>query len=214
MNNKKTNLIIISIIVLSFLSALYLYPQLPDRVASHWNAQGQIDGYMPKFWGVFLMPAITLAIFLLFLLIPIIDPLKKNIDKFRNYFNWLIILIVVFLLYVYSLTVFWNLGYRFNMTLFMTPAVGLLFFYIGVILKHAERNWFIGIRTPWTLSSDVVWKKTHQLGAKLFKVAGIIAILGIFFAENALWFAIIPAIASSLFLLVYSYFEHKKTAVK
>ncbi|PIZ69775.1 MAG: hypothetical protein COY10_00845 [Candidatus Portnoybacteria bacterium CG_4_10_14_0_2_um_filter_43_36] len=214
MNNKKTNLIIISIIVLSFLSALYLYPQLPDRVASHWNAQGQIDGYMPKFWGVFLMPAITLAIFLLFLLIPIIDPLKKNIDKFRNYFNWLIILIVVFLLYVYSLTVFWNLGYRFNMTLLMTPAVGLLFFYIGVILKHAERNWFIGIRTPWTLSSDVVWKKTHQLGAKLFKVAGIIAILGIFFAENALWFAIIPAIASSLFLLVYSYFEHKKTAVK
>jgi uncharacterized membrane protein len=214
MNNKKTNLIIISIIVLSFLSALYLYPQLPDRVASHWNAQGQIDSYMPKFWGVFLMPAITLAIFLLFLLIPIIDPLKKNIDKFRNYFNWLIILIVAFLLYVYSLTVFWNLGYRFNMTLLMTPAVGLLFFYIGVILKHAERNWFIGIRTPWTLSSDVVWKKTHQLGAKLFKVAGIIAILGIFFAENALWFAIIPAIAFSLFLLVYSYFEHKKTAVK
>jgi len=214
MNNKKTNLIIISIIVLSFLSALYLYPQLPDRVASHWNAQGQIDSYMPKFWGVFLMPAITLAIFLLFLLIPIIDTQKKNIDKFRNYFNWLIILIVAFLLYVYSLTVFWNLGYRFNMTLLMTPAVGLLFFYIGVILKHAERNWFIGIRTPCTLSSDVVWKKTHQLGAKLFKVAGIIAILGIFFAENALWFAIIPAIAFSLFLLVYSYFEHKKTAVK
>ena len=214
MDNKKTNLIIISVIILSFLSAFYLYPKLPDRVASHWNSQGQVDDYLPKIWGVFLMPAITLAIFLLFLLIPIIDPLKKNIDKFRNYFNWLIILIVVFLLYVYSLTVFWNLGYRFNMTLLMTPAVGLLFFYIGVILKHAERNWFIGIRTPWTLSSDVVWKKTHQLGAKLFKVAGIIAILGIFFAENALWFAIIPAIASSLFLLVYSYFEHKKTAVK
>lgn len=214
MDNKKTNLIIISVIILSFLSAFYLYPKLPDRVASHWNSQGQVDDYLPKIWGVFLMPAITLAIFLLFLLIPRIDPLKKNIAKFRNYFNWLIILIVVFLLYVYSLTVFWNLGYRFNMTLFMTPAVGLLFFYIGVILKHAERNWFIGIRTPWTLSSDVVWKKTHQLGAKLFKVAGIIAILGIFFAENALWFAIIPAIASSLFLLVYSYFEHKKTAVK
>jgi len=214
MDNKKTNLIIISVIILSFLSAFYLYPKLPDRVASHWNSQGQVDDYLPKIWGVFLMPAITLAIFLLFLLIPRIDPLKKNIAKFRNYFNWLIILIVVFLLYVYSLTVFWNLGYRFNMTLFMTPAIGLLFFYIGVILKHAERNWFIGIRTPWTLSSDVVWKKTHQLGAKLFKVAGIIAILGIFFAENALWFAIIPAIASSLFLLVYSYFEHKKTAVK
>ena len=214
MDNKKTNLIIISVIILSFLSAFYLYPKLPDRVASHWNSQGQVDDYLPKIWGVFLMPAITLAIFLLFLLIPRIDPLKKNIAKFRNYFNWLIILIVVFLLYVYSLTVFWNLGYRFNMTLLMTPAVGFLFFYIGVILKHAERNWFIGIRTPWTLSSDVVWKKTHQLGAKLFKVAGIIAILGIFFAENALWFAIIPAIASSLFLLVYSYFEHKKTAVK
>ena len=214
MNNKKTNLIIISIIVLSFLAALYLYPQLPDRVASHWNAQGQVDGYLSKFWGVFLMPLVTLALFLLFLLIPKIDPLKKNIDKFRNYFNWFIILIVVFLSYVYSLTLFWNFGYRFNMTLMLTPAIGLLFFYVGVLLEHAERNWFIGIRTPWTLSIDAVWKKTHQLGAKLFKIAGVVAILGIFAGKNAFWFAIIPVLAFTVFLVVYSYFEHKKAASK
>lgn len=160
----------------------------------------------------FLMPIVTLAIFLLFLLIPEIDPLKKNIAKFRKYFDWFVVLIVLFLLYIYSLTLFWNLGYRFDMGQMIIPALGFLFFYIGVLLKHTKRNWFIGIRTPWTLSSDAVWDKTHQLGSKLFKIAGIIALLGILIPKYAIWLVLIPAISFSLYLFVYSYFEYKKTA--
>ena len=64
----------------------------------------------------------------------------------------------------------WNMGVQFNMTQFFVPAIGILFFYIGTILKYTKRNWFVGIRTPWTLSSDVVWEKTHKLGGKLFKI--------------------------------------------
>lgn len=207
---KKSNIIIILITVLSFLAGIYFYPQMPDKMASHWDSRGQVDGYLPKFWGLFLMPIISLAVFLLFLLIPKIDPLKKNINKFRKYFDWFIVLTIFFLLYIYSLSLVWNLGYRFDMGQLMTPALGFLFLYIGVLLKHVKRNWFIGIRTPWTLSSDVVWNKTHQLGSKLFKLAGIVALFGILIPSYTLWPVLIPVISFSFYLLVYSYFEYRK----
>ena len=207
---KKTTIIIIGIILISFIIAIYIYPQMPDQMASHWNIQGQVNDYLPKFWGLFLMPLISLGIFLLFLLIPKIDPLKKNIEKFRKYFDWFIVLIIVFLFYIFLLSLFWNLEYRFDMGIMIIPAIAVLFYFIGVILKHAKRNWFIGIRTPWTLSSDIVWDKTHQLGAKLFKASAIIALIGILFNEYAIWFTIIPIIVSVLYLLIYSYFAYQK----
>jgi len=206
---KKTNLIILLIIVASFVLAFYFYPQMPEQMASHWNTQGQVDDYMPKFWGSFLMPIICIGIFLLFILIPKIDPLKKNIAKFRIYFDWFIILIILFLFYIYSLAISWNLGCRFQMGKMMIPALALLFFYIGILLKHAKRNWFIGIRTPWTLSSDIVWQKTNELGSKLFKISAIIALAGILFNEYAMWLVLIPIIASALYLLIFSYLEYQ-----
>jgi len=207
---KKTTIIILLIILASFIIAIYMYPQMPDQMASHWNTQGQVDDHMSESWGLFLMPLISIGIFLLFLLIPKIDPLKKNVEKFRKYFDWFIVLIITFLFYIYLLSLFWNLGYEFDMGFMMIPAIAVLFYFIGIMLKHAKRNWFIGIRTPWTLSSDVVWDKTHQLGSKLFKISAIIALIGIFFNEYAIWIAIIPILVSVLYLLIYSYLEYQK----
>jgi uncharacterized membrane protein len=207
---KKTNIIIFLIIVASFAVGAYFYPRFPEKVASHWNAQGEVDGYMGRFWGLFLMPIISVIMWLMFILIPKIDPMKKNIEKFRKYFNAFIVFIMFFLFYIYLLTIAWNMGIRFDIVRAIIFPIAILFYFAGVLMNHAERNWFIGIRTPWTLSSDNVWKKTHQLGAKLFKVAGVIALIGLFFPEIALWLAIIPALLFSVYTFVYSYFEHKK----
>lgn len=207
---KKTTVIVLVIILLSFIAAVYFYPQMPEKMASHWNAQGKVDGYMPKFWGLFLMPIVSVVMFLLFLLIPKIDPLKKNIEKFREYFDWFIVLIIAFLFYIYLLTVFWSLNFRFNMAAMMVPALGILFYYMGILTENAERNWFIGIRTPWTLSNNIVWKKTHKLGGKLFKIAGIIAVIGVLFQKYALFFVLVPAISVAAYTIVYSYFEYNK----
>ncbi len=212
MNIKKSTLAVLGIILLSFAVGIYLYPQMPDRMASHWNAQGEVDGYMPKFWGLFLMPLISFGLLLLFMLIPKIDPLKQNIQKFRKYYDWFIMLLIAFLFYLYLLTLAANLGYDFNMTTTMVPALGILFYYIGILTENAKRNWFIGIRTPWTLSSDVVWNKTHKLGGKLFKIAGILAFLGIIFQEYAIWFVVVPVLAVAVYTVVYSYFEYQKRA--
>jgi len=160
---RKSELIIVVIILLSFAVGIHYYPQMPDRIASHWNAQGQVDGYMSKFWGLFLMPIISVGLLLLFILIPRIDPLKSNIQQFRKYFDGFVVLIMVFLFYLYLLTIFWNSGNRFNMIAFLSPAFAILFYYSGILIENTKRNWFIGIRTPWTLSSDRVWDKTHKL---------------------------------------------------
>jgi uncharacterized membrane protein len=194
------------------LAGLLLWNRLPDQMASHWNAQDQVDGYMPKFWGVFLLPLITLGMFLLFLIVPAIDPLKANIAQFREVFNLFIVLMVAFMIYLYGLTLAWNLGYTgFRMSGALLPAVGLLFIFIGFMLRQAKRNFFIGIRTPWTLSSDHVWHETHRIGAVLFIISGALAFLGgLFGGTTAFWLMFTPIIGSTIFLLVYSYVLYQR----
>jgi len=151
------------------------------------------------------MPIMAAALFLLFLVLPQIDPLKENIAAFRDTFNMFIVFLVAFLVYLYFLTLAYNLGYTFNISTAMLPALGAFFFYAGVLIGRAKRNWFIGIRTPWTLSNDKVWDETHRLGAKLFKLSGLLTVIGTFFGNYSFWFVMIPLLGSTLFLTVYSY---------
>ena len=207
---RKTEIIIFGIIILSFAIGIYYYPQMPEKLASHWNAQGQVNGYMSKFWGLFLMPIISLGMLLLFILIPRIDPLKSNISQFRKHYDGFVVLITVFLFYLYLLTIFWNSGFRFNLITFLSPAFAILSYYLGILTENAKRNWFIGIRTPWTLSSNKVWEKTHKIGGKLFKIAGILDLGAIFFETAAIFFIIVPAIIISIYTVLYSYLEYQK----
>ncbi|MFH2013348.1 MAG: DUF1648 domain-containing protein [Patescibacteria group bacterium] len=210
---KKIHIFTLIIIIISFLAGIYLYDFMPEKIASHWNAKGQVDEYMSKFWGLFLMPIVCIGVFFLLLIIPKIDPLKKNVDKFRKYFDSFIFLIVLFLVYIYALTIIWNLNIEFDMNKSILPAIGLLFFYSGVLIGHAKRNWFIGIRTPWTLSSDIAWDKTHKLGGVLFKIAGILAFVGLIFPNIAILIIMIPVILFTVFLFIYSYVVYKKTII-
>ena len=207
---RKSGIIIFIIILISFALGICLYSQMPEKMAFHWNIQGKVDGYLSKFWGLFLMPFISVFLCLLFLLIPKIDPLKANIEKFRKYFDIFIILITLFLFYIYLLTIFWNFGLRFNLGQLMVPALAILFYYCGILVEKSKRNWFIGIRTPWTLSNDRVWEKTHKIGGKLFKIAGVIALPGIFFPNLAFFFVLVPVIFFALYTIIYSYFEYQK----
>lgn len=207
---RKSEMIVLGIILVSFLVGICFYPRMPGAMASHWNIRGEVDGYMSNFWGLFLMPSISVGLLLLFVLIPKIDPLKANIEKFRKYYDGLVVLTIVFLFYLYLLTIFWNMGLRFNMIQLLAPALGILFYYCGVLIEKAKRNWFIGIRTPWTLSSEKVWEKTHKIGGRLFKVAGVVALFGVLFHDYAMFFVVVPVILIAAYTVVYSYFEYQK----
>jgi uncharacterized membrane protein len=207
---NKIRLIVPVIIVLSFAIGFYLYPTAPELMASHWGYKGEVNGYMPKFWALFLMPIMSLVLYLVFLVIPRIDPLRWDKKEFTKYYDGFILVFELFLFYLYLLTVLWNRGARFDMTALLVPAMGILFYYLGVLIDNAQPNWFVGIRTPWTLSSPTVWQKTHKLGGKLFKAAGVLALLGVFAGELALFFVIFPIMVISLYLTLYSYLEYGK----
>lgn len=212
MTTRTTTIIVLIMLVIATLAGLLLWNRLPDQMASHWNVSDQVDGYISKFWGVFMLPLITVAMLILFLVVPAIDPLKANIAQFREVFNVFIVLIVAFMLYVYGLSLAWNLGYNgFKMSGALLPAIGLLFIFVGFMMRQAKRNFFIGIRTPWTLSSDTVWNATHRLGAVLFMISGVLAFIGgLFGGMAAFWLMFIPIIGSTIFLLVYSYVLYQR----
>ena len=212
MSTRTTTLIVLIMIAAATVTGLLLWNRLPAEMASHWNASDQVDGYLPRVWGVLLLPLISLGVFFLLRFMPSIDPLKANVAQFREALNLFIVLTVAFFVYLSGLTLAWNLGYNdFRMSSAMLPAIGLLFIFLGFMMRQAKRNFFIGIRTPWTLSSDTVWNETHRIGAVLFVISGALAFLGGFFGgQVAFWMLFAPVMGSTLFLLIYSYVLYRR----
>lgn len=211
MNFKK--ILMMLFLLISIVSSVYCYTQLPDTIASHWGLSGEVDDYSGKAI-IFLFPGVMIFMILLFWFIPKIDPLKNNIKSFYSSFETFILVFLLFFLLLQAQFTLWNMGFQIPPNMFMPLLTGFLFFSIGVMLNKTTPNWFIGIRTPWTISNEKVWKKTHDIGSKLFKIAGIISAVGILFQKYAFFFIIVPIIAFSIFLVVYSYFEYKKEIKK
>ncbi len=207
MSNKTSTIISITLIICATLGGLLLWNQLPDPMASHWGVNDQADGSMPKVWGILLMPLMAAGMLILFRVIPAIDPLKANVAEFRESFNTFIVLMMVFLTYIYAITLAWNLGYTdIRMSSAILPAIGLLFFFIGDMMSKAKRNYFIGIRTPWTLASDTVWDETHRVGGMLFKISGALAMVSVLLPPAyAFLMLFVPLMAASIFSVAYSY---------
>ncbi len=206
MSTRNTIIVSMIVILVATIASVIVYPQLPEVAASHWDANGQVNGYMPRFWAAFLMPLMSIGLLFLLLAVPSIDPLKANIAKFRNYYNVFVLVIIVFMLIIHGITLVWNLGYnQFNIGNAIVPAVGLIFIFAGIMMAKAKRNFFIGIRTPWTLSNDTVWEETHKLGSKLFIGAGIVSFLSAFFGEAGFWIMFIVMMIAAIIPIIYSY---------
>ncbi|MBS4016547.1 MAG: SdpI family protein [Candidatus Latescibacteria bacterium] len=210
MKLRKSEVIVLIIILLSLAISIYFNPKLPDKIVAHWDYKGEADGYMAKSRGIFLMPAFLFVLFLVFLFVPRLDPLKANVEKFRKYFDGFIILLFMFMLVIHLQTILWALGTKIKPNVLFPVGLGVLFYYVGIMLNHSQRNWFIGLRTPWTLSSDSVWEKTHKFGAKLIKISAVIAMSGALFQNFAMFIVLAPIIGSFIYLTVYSYIEYKK----
>lgn len=198
------------LILLQFMIGIYLYPRMPERMAVHWGPTGEADGYGSRFTALLLIPLTSALMYPFFMALPRLDP-AGGIKQFQGAYDWFTSGFVGFMSYLYGLTVLWNLGWRFSMTRLLTPALGVLYIGIGFMLDKARFNWFVGIRTPWTMSSVEVWDKTHRLGGRMFKVCGLLGLLGVFFQGwVALTLMIGPILLGSLYLVYYSYREHVK----
>ncbi len=206
---KLLRYIPILLIAISISLAVYFYPHLPEMMSSNWNEQVEAYSTAAQFWVVFLIPIIMTALAGIFALVPRIDPLKANITLFRPYFDGFIVVIFLFMMFIQMQVILWSQGNKRAPTLLLPFGMGLVFYYAGILCTHAKRNWFIGVRTPWTLSSDAVWDKTNKLGGALFKLTGIIAFFGVWFPGSALYLLGIPALLSTVVVVFYSYMEFK-----
>lgn len=200
----------VGFVVLSAAASVFVAPELPEQLVTHWNAAGEPNGTMQKPLALAFLPGLMAVSLLVFAAIPRIDPLRRNIQDFRVYYDWFVVVFTVFMLVVHTGILAFNLGYSFDFTLLVVAGVALLLYYVGVLLEHAERNWFIGVRTPWTLSSDEVWRRTHDLAARLFKLTAAVAVLGLLFGDHAVYFLIVPAVATAIVTVAYSYYAYEK----
>lgn len=207
---SRTTLLVAVLLVITFLLPAVFFNSLPEKIATHWGLQGNPDAFSEKSIGVFGVPLLSLFIALLFLVIPKIDPKKENFSAFRSEYDLLWVLLHAFLLYLLILMIVFNLGTVFSMTAALFPALAALFFFISRLLQKAKPNWFVGIRTPWALSSETVWNDTHQIGAKLFRGLAVLCILGIFLPPEFLLAIIALVIASAIALIVYSFVRYRR----
>ncbi len=210
MKNKIYIFSSILLIILSFCLGIILYPYLPSPMASHWNIMGQADGYSSKFSGTFLLPIFMLIILASLKIFQKLDPKANNIKKFEATFNSFILALNFFFFNIFLLTLAWNLGVIFNFNKFSSLLFAFLFYFIGNLVKASRQNYFIGIRTPWTLNSEIVWDKTNRIGAKFFYFISGLCLVG-FVYPDILWiFIIFPLTFFVLWVFVYSYLEFKK----
>ncbi|MFC1663574.1 SdpI family protein [Patescibacteria group bacterium] len=206
----KKEILPVALITIAFIVGIFLYPILPEKIPSHWNIRGEVDSWSGKNFAVFFIPSLTLGIYFLMTFIPLIDPLRKNYLKFAvPYFCFRITLVLFFvLLYFYSLWAAFKTEP--NINYFILPIFSVLFIVIGIFLPKVKKNYFIGIRTPWTIHSEEVWNKTHQFGGKFFIVGGLIALSGLLFPKHLSLIFIIAILFSALIPVAYSYFIFSK----
>jgi uncharacterized membrane protein len=210
MNSTHRFGIAVALIALSAVLSVLAAPDLPERLATHWNAAGEPDGTMSKGVALAFLPALAALLLVLFAVIPRIDPLGENITEFRPLYDWFVVVFTGFLAAVHAGIVAFNLGYEFDFTLFVLAGIAFLFYYIGILLTEVKRNWFIGIRTPWTLSSPEVWDRTHELGSRLFKLTALVTLVGLFFDEYAVFFLLVPTLLTAGITMVYSYYLYQQ----
>ncbi|WP_233841387.1 SdpI family protein [Dyella sp. 2HG41-7] len=213
MTPVRTLLLSTLFLVVLLAAFLWLYPHMPARVPTHWNAQGQINGYMSPQWAVGTPMIIIALIAVLAVLLPVISPRGYDIKPFVAVYSTIMLATQVVVL-VAGLGVLLNAaGHTVRMPLVGMLAAGALLMVMGNYMGKLRKNFFIGIRTPWTLASDAVWERTHRMGGWLFMLAGL-AMVAMAFAGSSLTLLIVVVASIVLIPPAYSYVVYRRIEKK
>jgi uncharacterized membrane protein len=195
--------------------SLWAYPRLPEEVPIHWNFSGEVDGYASKLFAVLFGPIFLTWIYGILFGVSKIDPRKENYEKFAGAYRVFMNASLTFFVVIHIAVIFSGLGYDVNMDWIVNIGLGLLFIILGNYMPKVKANYFIGIRTPWTLANETVWARTHRFGGKVFFIGGIIMIVSAFAPSSIRAVLLIASIACIVLVpTVYSYAVYKKAADK
>lgn len=203
------DLLSFALIAMTVVVTLAVYPQLPDPMPIHWNAAGQVDGYLSKPWGVAVLPGTAAFTLLIMKIVMLVSPKKHRTEELDRIMALFQVLLVTFMCAVAVLVLLESLGHNTRLDKMIFGGIGLLLIVIGKNIGKVRKNYFLGIRTPWTMKNDEVWDRTHQLGGKLFMVAGLLMLFNAFVSLYIFW----TLAAVALLMLVpvaYSYVVYRQ----
>lgn len=210
--NLKKELLPATLIVLSFVAGLLVYPSLPQQLPIHWNIHGAVDGYINKSLpAALLFPLMTLGIYLLLLLLPYIDPKRDKYAQFTTAFHAIRLTFTLFFLFLFATITISSLGYPLPTGKLIPGAVALLIIVMGNFMGKIRHNYFIGIRLPWTFADEQVWNKTHRLGGKLFVISGICTLASLALPEVWCFSILMGTLALAVIVITfYAYAVYRK----
>lgn len=207
----KKHVFPLGITLLTLVAWLIALPHLPATMPIHWGANGEADGFATKIKAMILTVGIMVLIYFIIAFVPRIDPRKENYKYFSKTYNIVLNAVLLLFFFVNMSTVLQGLGYNVPMSYIAPIMAGLVFIIIGNYLQRVRSNYFMGIRTPWTLSNETVWKKTHRLSGKLFFIGGLLILISAFLPDGyksvIMWGSIVLCVAVPY---LYSYLAYKK----
>jgi immunity protein, SdpI family len=201
--------------VAALAASLVLYPRLADEIPIHWNIQGQVDGYGSKTWAAFLMPGAMAGMLALFLALPWLSPKHFELDSFRSTYWFIVLVIMLLVAYTHGLMLWAAAAGRVDITRALLVGLLLMFGLIGNVMGKVRRNFWVGVRTPWTIANERVWNDTHRLAGKLFVAAAAIGLATLLLPLP------LPAVSIAVFTLImtaallpvlYSLIHYKRLA--
>jgi len=209
--NLKKELPLIAIVLLPFIYLAYIWNQLPEKVLMHWNIKGEVDRYGEKVELIIIPILLPLLVYIIFLVVPKIDP-KNKLNKMGNKLQTMKFLLTTFMSILALFIIYTAKNESFANPNYIVLLIGVLYLVFGNYFKTLKANYFIGIRTPWTLENETVWKETHKLGGKMWFIGGLIVILSSLLLEKQTNFTIFIVITAIITIIpvVYSYLKFQK----
>lgn len=208
----KNEWLFLVMMIIPFIIIAIFWNQFPAQIPTHWNFSNEIDQYSPKEFGLFIAPGLNVILYFLFLLLPRIDPRRENYSLFQGTYRALRVGIMAFIFLLFFIMTYASLGNKLNIGMIVIYLTLLLFLVIGNFLGKLRPNWFIGIRTPWTMENPEVWTRTHRLAGKIWVTGSLIMLFMGFFIP----FSIIPYVYFSyigiitLIPVIYSFIIYKQ----
>lgn len=197
------------IVAVSLAAGLVAFPQLPARVPSHWGVHGNINGYSSRVTAVFLFPGIMAGIVLLFAALPALSPRHFEVETFRSTYLYLMLIVVAAIAYFHGLLLWAALSHAISMPRAISGGVCVLIALVGNVLGKVKRNFYVGVRTPWTLASERVWYATHRVAGKLWVALGCLGLILTFLLPSPLP-AVLLVSVGSLYPVLYSFLYYKR----
>ncbi|MDX2200440.1 MAG: SdpI family protein [Phycisphaerae bacterium] len=210
---SRTQLITVLLLVAAgFAASAWYFPQLPEQVPTHWNWRGEVDQYGPKWINAWLLPAVAASLPLLMMGLPALGPMRRNFAEFRETYGRFVVLMTAMFVALHIVILLQTAGVKFGIGSAISVILGGAFVLMGNWFGKIRRNFYLGIRTPWTLANEQVWDRTHRVGGRLFMLSGLVAVIAGFTAPQ--WVAAIvlfsSLIGTAVWTLVYSYLIYRK----